>query len=235
MDVVECGVQVGWVSIETADVDVPLDHVPAFTTTNACETDDSVLVRLVQDEDVVFEEHIFDSTGDLSLHELDVALDAELPYQLLFTTTGTQRIQVDFTSGSDDLGGLGAGPEIISVLDEAVWSRRDQDVYTSLKILPEPRGYGLALVELRDADGQVWDLDIQRADSEMFIGGSQPFDAPPVDLDLTVFQRGQDGVWVEGDTHRFAGEMPTGCSSAPMAASLLPALLLAGLIRRRRS
>lgn len=233
-EVIACGATLGWVSVPSEATDVPTDHALALTTTNACDADGNVSVTLWSGNELLLEERL-EHVGSVDLHELDIQLAKSSDYELVVRSETDEDRVVTFSTSSEPLGGLDEGPEIVEVVSPPTWSRRDREVAIWLDVQPAPRGFGLAVVELRDDDRVVWDRQVQHTDGEMVLAGSQAFESAPSDLALHLFQRGQDGEWVQGESHVHDGAVPKGCSSTPTPAtmaSLVPLILL-GFARRR--
>lgn len=211
-------------SPENGAVDVALDHAPAALLSGGC-SNQPVRVELWSGDELVAEA---DEKVQLEgLIELFPELQPDTTYRFLVTPEGASETVVEFTTGDRETQDLNGEPDLIRVdvdHDRPDWI----GVQAEVDLIPDPEG--AFFVELVDEDGALWALSSHEQGGVDQIHSSQLGEKPD-EVCLTALQRQADGTRVASAS---VCDARTGCSAAGLGASLVPALLALGALRRRR-
>jgi len=212
---------------EHGETDVAWDLAP-YLVFDSCSPDDTVIVRLYEDEELVLEERV-DSMASVHPWELDLALREDSAYHLRMSpSAGGEEVVIDWLTGSTRLVASDSGPIVEDVIEER--DRGRGTLRVELDPGAQPNGYP-ALFELRSESGEVHSA-VWQSEVDASVELRAVFeDDDRYDACVVGFQRHPGGDWIQGDTHC---DDRVGCSTGGLGASLIAGLLAMLGVRRRR-
>lgn len=212
-------------SPQHGDQDVALDHNPAALLQGGCTNQPVVLELFLGDELVAEGQERVDGE---SLVELSHPLEPDTTYTFVVTPEGSSAAVVEFTTGSRHV----EHPDLDAPALHAVDMDHDRrgewiSVEADVDLLDDPEGP--FFVELVDEEGVLWGVSHHPDGGAALLSHGRTGEKPDAAC-LAVHQRAADGTRIASET--LCDERP-GCSSAGLAASLLPALMALAVLRRR--